>query len=316
MRLRSILRVMWMEVGQLNLVSLIILVGSVTLMFYPLITRGFLSMGSRIELEALVGMVVTHGTGDDVVETLNRLAYLERKLYMLVGNRLFSLTYLAGPSQIASTEPLFLILGVVAYVSMEASSMLRPSVFKRYMTLPITREEYFIGRILFNVVVVSVFVVSTYFIIGSIFYRPDLSLLQASILALPELLLMSSIAFSVALFVRRDLPAFILSGGGVYIVFTQLILYLNRWLSRGGGSIDAQPAASPLNGYIVLIGIADELEKEDLLGVMMRAPFGIPERIDIPASLMALSVYIGVVIGLSLLIILLSAYFLRGVEVD
>ena len=315
MRPRAVLRVMRMEIGQLNLLNLLILVGSTILMFYPLVTSGFISIGSRMSLEEILVSGDPLITGDEVVMNLNRLAYLERKLYILVRNGLFDFSRHLLTVWRVSIEPMFLILGVAAYVSMEASSILRPGVFKRYMTLPITREEYIVGKVLFNVVIVASFVASTYFVVGSIFYRPEPSLLLASIMGLPELILMSSIAFSVALVVRRDIPAFILSSAALYIVFAQLVIYLERWLTRSGNPQYGEPSASPFIGYIALLGILDELNREGFIGEMIY-PFGIPSLVDVPGSLVALTVYILVILGLSLLIILLTAYFLRRVEVD
>ncbi len=46
------------------------------------------------------------------------------------------------------------------------------------------------------------------------------------------------------------------------------------------------------------------------------SPYGIPPYVDVPGSLVALSVYLLVILGLSLMVILLAAYFLRRVEVD
>ncbi len=316
MRLRAVLRVMRMEIGQLNLLNLLILVGSTILMFYPLVTSGLISIGSRISLEEILVSGDPLITGDEVVMNLNRLAYLERKLYILVRSGIFGFTHHLLTVWRVSIEPMFLILGVAAYVSMEASSMLRPGVFKRYMTLPITRDEYFVGRILFNVVMVAFYVTSTYFVVGSIFYRPDSSLLLASIMGLPELILMSSIAFSVALVVRREIPAFILSSAVLYMVFTQLVIHIERWLTRSGNPQFGEPTASPFIGYVALLGILDELEREGFLGGLMMSPYGIPPYVDAPGSLVALSVYLLVILGLSLMVILLAAYFLRRVEVD
>ncbi len=316
MRLRAVLRVMRMEVGQLNLLNLLILVGSTILMFYPLITDGFIDMGDRAGLESLAKLIIYDKPEYEVIIDINRIAYLEKKVYMLIDNGLFNFAYISILSFTTSIEPLFLMLGVAAYISMEASSMLRSGVFKRYMTLPITREEYIFGKILFNIIVVAYSVVTTYFLVGTIFYRPDITLLLASLISLPELLLMSSIAFSISLVVRREMMAFILSSGGLYIIFTQLVLGLNRWLSSENGPPNNDPVVSPMYGYIVSLGILDEIETGDVIGDLIRGRLGISPHVDLQASFVVFTIYIIVVIAVSLLIVLLTAYFLRRVEVD
>ncbi len=315
MRIRMTLRLIILELEELNILGLIILAILSLLTFYPLIRDGYVDIGEP----AIPLNIISVGQSDftsteELMKWIDMTTYINKKVFMLYFNRIFQPRYLLVGEDLSKLIPIFLILAISSYVTMASSNILRPDVYKRYMTLPISRMEYFVGKLFFNILFVSFFIVSTYVLVASLYYRFDSSIIIASILAIPELVLIVALTFLVSALVKREVPAFILSSGLGFLLYTQVIELIGDFFTlrpSGGEGV----SSGAIYGYMYLVGFFEDFDSLGEAGIIYRVMTG-SLLVDLEKSLFLLTLYETTMLLISFAIVMLSSYILSGVEVD
>ncbi len=300
----KLLKVFTMELDSVKPINVLILVFSLVVAMYPLISRGYVFIESPPPI-----LVEPQNLDESEGNLLSKLVYVDRKIELLYFNSIFSIigTLYEGHS----IDVIYIFVGVVLYISMVGHDLFLPGVFKRFMTLPITREEYAIGRVMTHILIIWITMSITYIAIMLSFIPLDISVFIAGIIFMPVLLLIISLSFLVSSILKNPILSFIVSGGVsiiLVVLFDQFILSL---FSFTKDNINF----SPIHGYLYVVGLYSEIRS---LGEAGRHYAIMTDTyiFDVTTNVLLFLGYVFSYLLLSSLALILLSYVARKMEVD
>lgn len=315
MKVRNIFNIINMEIGEVNILALVTLFIFTLIAYHQLILDGYLDFREPLLPPNYIASRLDSAYLDrEGIEFISRLSYLVKKSYVLNFNSLLRLLVTPSASSLPfyKINTLFLFLGIAAYVSMSSSDIFKPGVYKRFMTLPITRGEYFIGKLLLNVMVGSVVLTSTYILIASILYKFDIYVLLASLYAIPVISLFITASYLISAIVRSEIPSFILSTGGMLFIHYFILDGLVDIMSI---RVSEDIVASPLYGYLISLAFEDEVSGLGKFTLVLRNLLYVPNT-DVDLSIQLFIMYELILLLATIGLIYFSGRVLSRVEVD
>ena len=293
-----------MEFDNITPLNILILVFSMIVAMYPLISRGYVFIESPPPI-----LIESGEIGDKKWFLLSKLVYVDRKTELLYFNGIFSLV--GTLYEVHMIDVVYIFIGVVLYVSLAGNDLFSPGTFKRYMTLPITREEYILGRIFPHILIIWLTLSITYIGIMFSFLPLDLSVLISGLILMPILILIICLSFLISSIVKNVVISFLVSGGFSVVS----VLFIDQIILSLFSFTKYPMNFSPIHGYIYVIGLYNDIQS---LGEAGR-PYAIMTDtyyFDVTTNLVLFMGYVLSFVILALGTLFVLTFLGRKIEVD